>query len=161
MQTLFWQHEAGHFLVGYLIGALPKKYQVPSLEDLRDNEVVKAKVEFLGFEFLREVVINPLLHYTLNAFSCIILGGLVAEYLAFGHAEGHLADLEKVQLHNTIKWLGMSESNARFQMKWAALNTIFILDNHQQARERLVEAMAEGRSVGLCIDAIETSLQQH
>ncbi|CAN0920659.1 hypothetical protein LINGRAHAP2_LOCUS32162 [Linum grandiflorum] len=96
---------------------------------------------------------------TLNAFSCIILGGLVAEYLAFGHAEGHLADLEK--LHNTIKWLGMSESNARFQMKWAALNTIFILDNHQQARERLVEAMAEGRSVGLCIDAIETSLQQH
>ncbi|CAN1761262.1 hypothetical protein LINPERHAP1_LOCUS7848 [Linum perenne] len=181
------EHEAGHFLVGYLIGSLPKKYKVPSLEELRLNDVVKAKVEFIGFEFLREVEAMPLLFYlqvgvaeklkrnnqikakatdamgnrgmvsskTLNAFSCIILGGLVAEYLAFGHAEGHLADLQK--LHNTMEWLGMSEDNARFQMKWAALNTIFILHNHQQAREMLVEAMADGQSVGFCIDAIESS----
>ncbi|CAN1761261.1 hypothetical protein LINPERHAP1_LOCUS7848 [Linum perenne] len=170
------QHEAGHFLVGYLIGSLPKKYKVPSLEELRLNDVVKAKVEFIGFEFLREVGVAEKLKRnnqikakatdamgnrgmvsskTLNAFSCIILGGLVAEYLAFGHAEGHLADLQK--LHNTMEWLGMSEDNARFQMKWAALNTIFILHNHQQAREMLVEAMADGQSVGFCIDAIESS----
>ncbi|CAN1167971.1 hypothetical protein LINPERHAP2_LOCUS27559 [Linum perenne] len=123
--------------------------QVGVAEKLKRNNQIKAKAtDAMGN---RGMVSSK----TLNAFSCIILGGLVAEYLAFGHAEGHLADLQK--LHNTMEWLGMSEDNARFQMKWAALNTIFILHNHQQAREMLVEAMADGQSVGFCIDAIESS----
>ncbi|CAL1356311.1 unnamed protein product [Linum trigynum] len=178
VHLLCLQHEAGHFLVGYLIGVLPQNYQVPSVEDLRQNEVfVKSKIEFPGFGFLTGVgpeilrrnlpiakrrgtaaamVNRRVSSKTLNAFSCVMLGGLVAEYLAFGYSQGHLTDLQK--LHNTIKWLEMEESKVEFQIKWAALNTIFILHSHQQARERLVEAMADGQSVGVCIDAIESTL---
>ncbi|XP_058222356.1 uncharacterized protein LOC131332252 isoform X5 [Rhododendron vialii] len=48
------QHEAGHFVVGYLLGALPKRYVVSKMEALMQNEFVGGGVEFMGFEFLRE-----------------------------------------------------------------------------------------------------------
>ncbi|KAE8653390.1 uncharacterized protein LOC101213254 isoform X3 [Cucumis sativus] len=49
------QHEAGHFLVGYLMGVLPKAYQVPSIQALRQNRFAEGKVSFVGFEFLGEI----------------------------------------------------------------------------------------------------------
>lgn len=49
------QHEAGHFLVGYLLSALPKRYVVSKMEALMQNEFVGGGVEFMGFEFLGEV----------------------------------------------------------------------------------------------------------
>lgn len=50
-----WQHEAGHFLVGYLMGVLPKQYEVPSIQALRQNRFAEGNVSFVGFEFLGEV----------------------------------------------------------------------------------------------------------
>ncbi|RID79597.1 hypothetical protein BRARA_A02322 [Brassica rapa] len=47
------QHESGHFLVGYLLGVLPRRYEIPNLEAMRDN--VTGRVEFVGFEFLKQV----------------------------------------------------------------------------------------------------------
>lgn len=54
-QYTFFQHEAGHFLVGYMLGVLPRRYKVPSVEDLLQDKFARGKVEFVGFEFLREV----------------------------------------------------------------------------------------------------------
>lgn len=51
------EHEAGHFLVGYLLGVLPKQYKISSIEDVKQDEVVDASVKFVGFEFLTEVTI--------------------------------------------------------------------------------------------------------
>lgn len=48
-------HEAGHFLVGYMLGVLPKRYKIPSVEDLLQDEFAGGNVEFVGFEFLRDV----------------------------------------------------------------------------------------------------------
>lgn len=62
------------------------------------------------------------------------------------------------QLDRKLKWLGFSESEANFQVRWAVLNTVFILHHHLEARSRLVEAMAKGQSVGFCIDAIESAI---
>lgn len=49
------QHEAGHFLVGYLLGVLPKRYKIPSMEDLVRDNYAGGIIEFVGFEFLKEV----------------------------------------------------------------------------------------------------------
>ncbi|CAK9143128.1 unnamed protein product [Ilex paraguariensis] len=169
------QHEAGHFLVGYLLGVLPKRYRVPSMEGLRQEEFAGGKVEFLGFEFLSEldtattlykdftkgklsdVAIKRKISFTvLKRFLCVILGGLVAEHLVFGYSEGHYSDVEK--LDSVLKWVGFSENEADLQVRWAALNTVLILVRHHEARSRLAEAMALGRSVGFCIDTIESTL---
>ena len=52
---LYTQHEAGHFLVGYLLGVLPRGYEIPSKEALRQDRFAAGRVEFVGFEFLRQV----------------------------------------------------------------------------------------------------------
>ncbi|CAA2969958.1 Hypothetical predicted protein [Olea europaea subsp. europaea] len=102
------QHEAGHFLVGYLLGVLPKRYKVPSVEDLKQDKFAQGNVEFLGFEFQRDVYIETmskkiftkgkLSNETLKKFLRVILGGLVAEHFMFGYSELLHSDVEKVIL---------------------------------------------------------------
>ncbi|XP_052193137.1 uncharacterized protein LOC127801776 isoform X2 [Diospyros lotus] len=163
------QHEAGHFLVGYLLGVLPKWYKVSNVEAARKGNYPAGKVEFLGFEFLREVdganilrrnfSSGKLCNRALNRFLCVLLGGLAAEHLSFGYSEGLHSDVEK--LNRVLKWLGFTESEADCRVKWAAVNTLSILVRHEEARCKLAEAMALGRSVGTCIDIIEDTLNDN
>ncbi|TYK10198.1 uncharacterized protein E5676_scaffold16G003430 [Cucumis melo var. makuwa] len=142
------QHEAGHFLVGYLMGVLPKEYQVPSVQALSQNRFAEGKVSFVGFEFLGE---------TLNQFSCVTLGGLVAELLVAGNSDGHLADILK--LWSVLTWFGLPKSEADLHLRWAATNTAFIMSRHCETRLRLAEAMTLAKPIGLCIDTIENCLE--
>ncbi|XP_004135797.2 uncharacterized protein LOC101213254 isoform X2 [Cucumis sativus] len=170
------QHEAGHFLVGYLMGVLPKAYQVPSIQALRQNRFAEGKVSFVGFEFLGEIDSAKILgenadirsfnnrankgtisSKTLNQFSCVTLGGLVAELLVAGNSDGHLADILK--LWSVLTWLGLPKSEADLHLRWAATNTAFIMSRHCETRSRLAEAMALAKPIGLCIDAIENCLE--
>ncbi|XP_031255427.1 uncharacterized protein LOC116113411 isoform X1 [Pistacia vera] len=162
--SMCMQHEAGHFLVGYLLGVLPKGYEVPSTEALRQDEFAAGRVKFVGFEFLKEVYIPRMLktdigqvsNRILNNFSCIILGGLVAAHLVFGCSKGHHSDIDK--LERVFKWLGYRKGEAISQVKWAALNTVLISHRNSEARSRLAKAMAAGRSVCLCIETIENAI---
>lgn len=63
------------------------------------------------------------------------------------------------QLGSVLTWLGLSKSEADLHLKWAATNTAFIMSQHCETRSRLAEAMALGKPIGLCIDAIENCLQ--
>uniref|UniRef100_A0A1D1YSN9 ATP-dependent helicase/nuclease subunit A n=1 Tax=Anthurium amnicola TaxID=1678845 RepID=A0A1D1YSN9_9ARAE len=51
------QHEAGHFLVAYLLGVLPKGYTLTSLEALRKEGSLnlQAGTTFVDYEFLEEI----------------------------------------------------------------------------------------------------------
>lgn len=51
------QHEAGHFLIAYLVGILPKGYTLSSLEALKKEGSlnVQAGTAFVDLEFLEEV----------------------------------------------------------------------------------------------------------
>nr|GMD45315.1 A_TM021B04.11 protein [Ipomoea batatas] len=51
------QHEAGHFLIAYLLGILPRGYTLTSLEALKKEGSlnVQAGTAFVDFEFLEEV----------------------------------------------------------------------------------------------------------
>lgn len=53
--NIFAQHEAGHFLTGYLLGVLPKGYEIPSAEALKQDDFAVGRVQFVGFDFLKEV----------------------------------------------------------------------------------------------------------
>lgn len=161
------QHEAGHFLVGYMLGVLPRRYKVPSVEDLLQDKFASGKVEFVGFEFLREVGFDPLSdinfskgklnNETLTKFACVTLGGLAAEHLLFGYSDLLHSDVQK--LDRVLKWLGFSEDEVDFEQRQAAEATALILSSQSEALAQLAEAMALGRSVGFCIDTIEHALK--
>ncbi|XVF06181.1 hypothetical protein REPUB_Repub06bG0025200 [Reevesia pubescens] len=139
-------HEAGHFLIGYLLGVLPKSYKIPSMAEFQKDRFAGGSVDFSGFESLQ----------TLNNFLCVVLGGMVAEHLQFGYIEGHYADVDKMD--KVLRLLDYTKSQVDDQVRWAALTTVSILHRHDEVRSRLVEAMALGRSVGQCIDTIENAV---
>ncbi|KAL0315783.1 UNVERIFIED_CONTAM: hypothetical protein Sradi_5456500 [Sesamum radiatum] len=152
------QHEAGHFLIAYLLGILPKGYTLTSLEALKKEGSlnVQAGTAFADFEFLEEVNKGKVSATTLNKFSCIALAGVATEYLLFGTAEGGLADINT--LDKLLKSLGFTQKKADAQVGWAVLNTVLILRRHEKARAVLADAMSEGRTVGSCVDAIEETI---
>ncbi|OIT20988.1 PREDICTED: uncharacterized protein LOC109219472 isoform X2 [Nicotiana attenuata] len=165
------QHEAGHFLVGYLVGVLPRSYQVPNVEDIIHDKFAQGNVQFLGFEFLKQVDIDTISSKkftqgkeiranissrTLNKFLCVILGGLVAEHLVFGYSELLHSDVQ--QLDRVLRWLCFNENEADSVIRWAVITTLSLLCHHHGARSRLAEAMNSRRSIGYCIDAIESAL---
>ncbi|KAJ8769729.1 hypothetical protein K2173_005935 [Erythroxylum novogranatense] len=152
------QHEAGHFLIAYLVGILPKGYTLTSLEALKKEGSlnVQAGTAFVDFEFLEEVNSGKLSALTLNRFSCIALAGVSTEYLLYGYAEGGIADINKLDM--LLKSLGFTQKKADSQVRWSVLNTILILRRHAGARVKLAEAMSLGRSVGDCIGVIEDNI---
>uniref|UniRef100_A0A803MRI1 Non-haem dioxygenase N-terminal domain-containing protein n=1 Tax=Chenopodium quinoa TaxID=63459 RepID=A0A803MRI1_CHEQI len=83
-------HEAGHFLIAYLLGILPKSYTLLSLEALsKEGSLnVQARTNFVEFEFVEETNIGKMSSTMLNIFSCIALAGVATEYLLYGYAEG-------------------------------------------------------------------------
>ncbi|XP_026438139.1 uncharacterized protein LOC113336706 isoform X2 [Papaver somniferum] len=215
-------HEAGHFLTAYLLGVLPKRYTIPSLEAMRNNELVGGRVDFIGFEFLSSVrritslkdkrdagKVSPMenrvqvssrvsdmpllsfntsayecclstpskdnnlqiqLQITCKAFSlatyfslqnynrlsCVALGGLTAECLSFGYSEGSFNDVE--QIETLFQSLGFTRAETDAQIKWSVLNTLSMLSRHYSAILKLAAAMSSGKSIGFCIDTIESSL---
>ncbi|GER36013.1 stress regulated protein [Striga asiatica] len=161
------QHEAGHFLIAYLLGILPKGYTLTSLEALKKEGSlnVQAGTAFVDFEFLEEVgkfncqVLvskGKVSATTLNRFSCIALAGVATEYLLFGAAEGGLADINT--LDRLLKSLGFTQKKADAQVRWAVLNTVLLLRRHEKARAMLAEAMSEGQSVSSCVQMIEKAI---
>ncbi|KAG6701536.1 hypothetical protein I3842_08G169800 [Carya illinoinensis] len=143
------QHEAGHFLIAYLVGILPKGYTLTSLEALKKEGSlnVQAGTAFVDFEFVEE---------TLNRFSCIALAGVAAEYILYGVAEGGLADINKLDM--LLKSLAFTQKKADSQVRWSVLNTVLLLRRHELARAKLAEAMSMGKSVGNCIGIIEETI---
>ncbi|XP_021894065.1 uncharacterized protein LOC110811800 isoform X2 [Carica papaya] len=106
------QHEAGHFLIAYLVGILPKGYTLSSLEALKKEGSlnVQAGTAFVDNEFLEEVNAGKVSATTLNRFSCIALAGVATEYLLFGYAEGGLDDINKVARTKLAEAMSMGTS---------------------------------------------------
>ncbi|KAI3407197.1 uncharacterized protein J3R85_021213 [Psidium guajava] len=152
------QHEAGHFLIAYLVGILPRGYTISSLDALKKEGSlnVQAGTSFVDFEFLEEVNVGRVSATMLNRFSCIALAGVAAEYLLFGCAEGGLADINKLDL--LLKGLGFTQKKADSQVRWSVLNTVLLLRRHDVARGELAKAMSQGKSVGFCIDVLEDTI---
>ncbi|PQQ11183.1 uncharacterized protein Pyn_13954 [Prunus yedoensis var. nudiflora] len=152
------QHEAGHFLIAYLVGVLPKGYTLSSLEALKKEGSlnVQAGTAFVDFEFVEEVNAGKLSATTLNRFACVALAGVAAEYILYGYAEGGLADIN--QLDSLYRSLGFTQKKTDSQVRWSVLNTVLILRRHEVVRAKLAEAMSEGKSVGSCIDVIEDTI---
>lgn len=152
------RHEAGHFLVAYLCGVLPRAYTLSGWDAFVRYKAknVQAGTLLCDASFRAEVESGKLSASTLDAFTCVALAGVASEYLAFGQAEGGLDDIRT--LDALLQALSFSQKRADSQVRYAVLSVVFMLRRHAAAHDALVQAMTERRSIGDCILAIEKSL---
>ncbi|KAG2395181.1 uncharacterized protein HKW66_Vig0074430 [Vigna angularis] len=155
------RHEAGHFLIAYLIGILPKGYSISSLDALQKEGSlnIQAGTAFVDFEFQEEEKYQlqyVAISLTSNSQCLQALAGVSTEYLIYGFSEGGLDDIRKLDL--LLKGLGFTQKKADSQVRWSLLNTVLLLRRHEAARAKVAEALSMGKSVGTCIDIIESSI---
>eukprot|EP00882_Tetradesmus_deserticola_P017448 GHRQ01018690.1.p1 GENE.GHRQ01018690.1~~GHRQ01018690.1.p1 ORF type:complete len:273 (+),score=138.28 GHRQ01018690.1:1053-1871(+) len=148
-------HEAGHFLVAYLLGLLPRAYTLSALDAFARYRAlnVQAGCQFCGGGFEGELAAGRLSSSSLDQFSCVALAGVVTEYLRFGQAEGGVGDV--AQLDSLLRALQFTQKKADGQIRWAVLNVAALLRRHADVHDNLAAAMAAGASVAACVELIE------
>lgn len=152
------RHEAGHFLVAYLVGVLPRGFCLSTWDALqRDGLKLQAGTRLCDLAFQREVQSGALSSASLDRFCCIALAGVASEVLAFGGAaEGGRDDIQ--QLDALLTALAFTQKRCDSQVRWTALAVTLLLRAHVAAHDALEAAMADGKSVAECIGIIEAAM---
>lgn len=148
-------HEAGHFLVAYLVGILPRGYTLSSLDAFRQYGAlrVQAGCLFCDGDFQRAVRSGKLRSSELDSFACVALAGVAAEVMCFGRAEGGAADV--AQLDGILRALGFDQTKATKQVRWTVLAVTLLLREFRDVHAALADAMDRGASVSECVALIE------
>lgn len=175
-------HEAGHFLVAYLLGLLPRGYDLSSLSAFRRSRAlnVQAGTRLCDVAFRREVSSGKLSSSSVDRAAAVALAGVAAEYCLFRRdgggtsdpgggggdsgargetgesAEGGLGDIR--QLDALLKALAFSQAKADSTVRYALLTSATLLRRHAKAHARLAEAMLRGAAVVECVAVVEREL---
>lgn len=152
-------HEAGHFLIAYLVGLLPKIYTLSTLDAYQryGKFNIQAGTQFCDKSFSEEIANGSISSASLDKYTCVALAGVSAEFLKFGRAEGGLGDVQ--QLDALLRAIGFTQKKTDGQIRWAVLNVTSLLRRHKRTHEKLAQAMAQGSSVAACIGVIEDDVK--
>lgn len=157
------RHEAGHFLCAYSLGVPVQACRLNPLGapfDPRWSEASAGTI-FLSpaIECLQEgrrADEDDVLRAAI-----VLAGGIAAEALWAGSAEGGAADEATLRalLSKHAAPAALSEQVIRERARWAAASAVLLLRQRAAAYDALCDAMREGRSVGECVMAIERAVQ--
>jgi hypothetical protein len=143
------RHEAGHFLVGYVMGVPVGSYDLGI--DSSHVNFLEAKLErkiFQGEKLSQEEVL-PL--------AVISMSGVAAEAVEFDEVMGQTADLYDLQrILNRVN-PKLSDAQQQQTTRWAVWYAASILKTHRGAWDALTEKMQEGAPVIECLKAIENA----
>lgn len=104
------KHEAGHLLIAYLLGVLPKGYTITSLDTLikQGSLNVQAGTAFVDFEFLQEVSFL----ITFTCFYCLQYFGKLWSSLKYCYSSS---------THNNFYWLLSECWTLQYMTFWLSL----------------------------------------
>lgn len=153
-------HEAGHFLVAYLLG-LPIRGCVTNAWDGLEKYPglgVQAGTIYYDTKLQEEIANQKVSRISLDRLSIVTMAGIAAEALKYGKAEGGVMDEQQLIGFFTSLQQPWNLLRIQEQARWAALQAILILKEHKESYAALVDALTEKKSVGDCILAIEDNL---
>lgn len=152
-------HEAGHFLVAYLLG-VPVRGCVTNAWDARKNPDINGQAGTIFFDakLAEEMDKQQVTRSSLDRLSVVIMAGIAAEAMKYGKAEGGALDEQSlIGFLNSIQppW---NILRIQGQARWAVMQAILLIKEHINSYNALVKALEEKKSVGDCVFAIEENL---
>lgn len=152
-------HEAGHFLLSYLLG-VPVRACVTQAKDAMKYPELRgpAGTVFFDSKLAEEMRVGRLTKSSLDRLSVVLMGGIAAEAIKYGKAEGGLADEETlIRLLRQIQppW---NILRIQGQARWAVVQAILLIQEHKESYEALVKVLQEDGGVGDGVWAIEAHL---
>jgi len=147
------QHEAGHFLLAYLLG---NPVQACLLDVWSTSkEGITAGTVFFDTELGASTKGRLLSNKLIDRYSVVVMAGIAAEVLTSGKTVGGAAD--ELALGNFLGE-GTKISRIVYQARWGVTQAFLLLREHKSAYDALCEALEKGASVGEAIVAIEKAL---
>jgi len=162
------RHEAGHFLCAYLLGCPVEGCVLSSWAALQDarfggrSTSVSAGTSFFDRDLSEEMNgQRPLSRSSIDRYSVIVMGGIAAEAINFGRADGGAGDeMALVRFLSSINPRGggavaWDAERIKNQARWGALQAVLLLRIYRASYDALVDALERGGNLGECIYAIE------
>jgi len=154
------RHEAGHFLCAYLLGCPIQGILLNPLQLRNFVSGGQGGTLFTDADFIQEVRSGTLSRRTIDRFAIILMGGIAAEALEFGSADGGQGDesqligiLQSVRPPWTI-------GKIKEQARWAAAQAVLLITEHKACYDALVAKIKEDAPLGECIKSIEEALPE-
>ena len=145
-------HEAGHFLLGYLLGIPIVKYDISGEKDagteLSTDAILDRKMT-LNYEENLDII---------GALLCISMGGVVAESLRFGSSLGGSQDF--VFAFSLMRDFKIPSKEREGYLRGGVLNALVLLTEYRDTLDEVAEAMKESRTVEDCFVVIEDSAKK-
>jgi hypothetical protein len=150
------RHEAGHFLVAYLLGIPVTGYTLSAWEALKQKQPGLGGVSFDDRELASQLEKGTLSAQILDRYCTIWMAGVAAENIVYNNAEGGADDRQKIG--TVLTKLGFSASVQEQKQRWAALQARTLLQNNWSAYEALVNSMQQRADLAECCRAIEQNV---
>ncbi|MEO0685315.1 MAG: ATP-dependent Zn protease [Cyanobacteria bacterium J06649_11] len=145
-------HEAGHFLVAYVLGVPVTGYTLSAWEAFKQKQKGLAGVSFDDVELFSKFEQGGISTRILERYYTIWMAGIAAEKLVYDNASGGADDKNK--LMGVLNSLGCSESLCDQKQRFSLLQAKTLLENNWSAYQALVESMRKRATVKECNDIL-------
>jgi hypothetical protein len=139
-------HEAGHFLVAYLLGIPITGYTLSAWESFRQGRSAQGGVMFAPPQ-------TDISSQLLQQYCTVWMAGIAAEKLMYDRAEGGSEDRQK--LRGILFIAGSQQQEIVRQENSAALQAKTLIQTHWEAYQAVVIKMSERATVDDCCHEID------
>lgn len=134
----------------------------------RSTRAVSAGTSYYDLDMSKQILgVKPLTRDSIDRYSIIVMGGIAAEALEFGRADGGAGDEEA--LVRFLRSLNPRSGNSvkawmpeliRNQARWGATQAVLLLQEYKPCYDALVDALERGGDLGSCVVAIEDTAKR-